>query len=182
MADTEKFGPETPEFWLNYAYQYLLAFNCTDEQANELAPALNRHMAESYTPNHRTDPEIPELVDALRESGIAIAVVSNRNNPYTELMDDLGLTPLVDFAMAAGEVNSWKPDPEIFQHAIERTGTKPAETIYVGDNYFADILGARRAGLNPVLIDPEKVFPDADCIVIESLSEIPGLLNGSPGS
>ena len=182
ITDTAEYGHDSPEFWLNYANQYLRAFNCPDEQAEDLAPALTRHMADRYDPDHRIDPEIPDLVEALRSSGLALAVVSNRNNPFTELMDTLGLTPYFDFAMAAGEVNSWKPDPEIFFHAMERTGTEPAETVYVGDNYYADIIGARTAGLNPVLIDPEQVFPDADCIRIEALSEIPGVLNGSTGT
>jgi HAD superfamily hydrolase (TIGR01509 family) len=182
VTDSEKYGYDTPEFWLSYARQSLQSFNCPQEQVEELAPALNVHMADRYEPDHRIDPEIPDLIDALRGQGLAVAVVSNRNKPLTELMDTLGLTPYFDFAMAAGEVNAWKPDPEIFFHAMERTGTSPEETIYVGDNYYADILGSRNAGLIPVLIDPHQVFPDADCIVIKSLSRIPELLNGRTGT
>jgi FMN phosphatase YigB (HAD superfamily) len=46
------------------------------------------------------------------------------------------------------------------------------ETVYVGDNYYADILGARRAGLQPVLYDPNLIFPDADCATIRSFDEL----------
>jgi FMN phosphatase YigB (HAD superfamily) len=42
----------------------------------------------------------------------------------------------------------------------------------VGDNYFADVVGARRAGLTPVLFDPDEIFPEADCIVIKSFDEL----------
>jgi predicted HAD superfamily phosphohydrolase YqeG len=48
--------------------------------------------------------------------------------------------------------------------------------MYIGDNYFADIVGSRRAGLLPVLYDPISLFPDADCAIIKSLAEIPSLL------
>jgi FMN phosphatase YigB (HAD superfamily) len=48
--------------------------------------------------------------------------------------------------------------------------------MYVGDNYFADIVGSHRAGLTPVLYDPASLFPEADCAVIKSLAEIPALL------
>ena len=48
----------------------------------------------------------------------------------------------------------------------------PDETVYVGDNYYADVVGARRAGLQPVLYDPHLIFPDADCITICSLDKL----------
>jgi putative hydrolase of the HAD superfamily len=84
-------------------------------------------------------------------------------------MTVLGLAPFFQFALAAGEISSWKPEPGIFQHALALLNTRPEQTIYVGDNYFADILGATSAGLRPVLLDPEGLFPEAACPVITSL-------------
>lgn len=57
--------------------------------------------------------------------------------------------------------------------------------MYVGDNYFADVLGAQNAGLQPILIDPEGVFTDhvdciGDCHVIRCMSELLALLQLSP--
>jgi putative hydrolase of the HAD superfamily len=59
---------------------------------------------------------------------------------------------------------------------MELLGTQPAHALYVGDNYYADVLGARAAGLEPVLIDPDEIFPEADCAVIHCISEILPLL------
>jgi FMN phosphatase YigB (HAD superfamily) len=59
---------------------------------------------------------------------------------------------------------------------LEMAGTSAPETMYIGDNYFADIVGSRRAGLMPVLYDPISLFPDADCAVIKSFAELPELL------
>lgn len=176
VSDSDKYGYDSPEFWQNYARKYLLAFNCPDNQALELAPHLTRHMAENYKPVHAVDPDTPRLLDELRSAGFVLGVVSNRDKPYNDLLEELALSGHFDFTLAAGEVASWKPDPMIFRHALQKSGTEAAETIYVGDNYFADVVGARGAGLWPVLIDPESVFPDADCDTIRSITELRSLL------
>jgi FMN phosphatase YigB (HAD superfamily) len=46
----------------------------------------------------------------------------------------------------------------------------------VGDNYFADIVGSRRAGLHPVLYDPNSIFPDADCTTIKSFDQLKSVI------
>lgn len=177
VADAERYVFDTPAFWLNYAHRYLLAFNCSPEQAETLAPELTRHMHEDYAPVHQADPDAHATLQALRDAGLVVGVVSNRDQPYTRLLETLDLAPLFDFSLAAGEVQSWKPDPQIFLHALERSGTLPGETVYVGDNYFADVVGARRAGLLPVLYDREGVFPEADCPVIETLAALQPLIS-----
>jgi FMN phosphatase YigB (HAD superfamily) len=74
--------------------------------------------------------------------------------------------------LAGGEVDIYKPEPGIFEHALKQMKVTASETVYVGDNYYADILGARRAGLQPVLYDPEHIFPEADCVTIRSFDEL----------
>ena len=69
-------------------------------------------------------------------------------------------------------MNSYKPEPGLFEHALNRARLAPHEAIYVGDNYFADVIGSRRAGLRPVLYDPDMVFPEADCTTIRSFNEL----------
>ena len=56
-----------------------------------------------------------------------------------------------------------KPDPRIFQIALERAGLEPSEAAYVGDLYSIDVLGARAAGLHAVLMDPGACWPPRDC-------------------
>jgi FMN phosphatase YigB (HAD superfamily) len=77
-----------------------------------------------------------------------------------------------ELALAAGELNTYKPEPEIFLYAVEKMGKKPGETLYVGDNYYADVIGAQRAGLPVILLDPEGVFPDAECPVIKVINDL----------
>ena len=56
-----------------------------------------------------------------------------------------------------------KPDPAIFRLALERTGVAPEDALYAGDIYSIDVVGARAAGLRPVLVDEGDLYPDADC-------------------
>jgi putative hydrolase of the HAD superfamily len=105
-----------------------------------------------------------------------MGVVSNREKPYWDKIIDLNLNPYFKFALASAEVNSYKPDRVIFEKALELAGTSAAETMYVGDNYFADIVGARRVGIIPVLYDPTDLFPDAGCATIKSFNDLPAFL------
>jgi putative hydrolase of the HAD superfamily len=56
-----------------------------------------------------------------------------------------------------------KPDPQIFQIALERSGANPANTLYAGDMYDFDVVGARAAGLHAVLLDPYADWGNVDC-------------------
>jgi len=101
-----------------------------------------------------------------------MAVISNRDKPFQETLDSHGLTEFFDFSLAGGEEDIYKPEPGIFEHALRRANVRARETVYVGDNYFADVIGSRRAGLQPVLFDPNGIFADADCTKIKSFDEL----------
>ncbi|MBI5080589.1 MAG: HAD hydrolase-like protein [Chloroflexi bacterium] len=60
--------------------------------------------------------------------------------------------------------------------AMKMANSAPDSTVYVGDNYFIDIIGARNVGITPILIDPENIFPDAECKVIRTLKELRSLV------
>jgi predicted HAD superfamily phosphohydrolase YqeG len=63
-----------------------------------------------------------------------------------------------------------------FRARIGTGGTSAHETMYIGDNYYADIVGSHRAGLTPVLYDPITLFPDVECDVINPSMNCPTLL------
>jgi FMN phosphatase YigB (HAD superfamily) len=64
----------------------------------------------------------------------------------------------------------------------ERGYCRPERSLYVGDNYYADVVSSRAAGLTPVLLDPERIFPEADCRVIDGLTELLAWLRPRGGS
>jgi FMN phosphatase YigB (HAD superfamily) len=103
-------------------------------------------------------------------------VVSNRQDSLAEVISALGLDWAFQVVLAAGEVDLWKPDPGLLLHAASLAGVEPKATMYVGDNYFADVIAARGAGMRPVLFDPMELFPEAECAVIGSLGELRSLV------
>lgn len=175
QKDQEKYR-DRAEFWVNFARRRLVALGCHPREAQTLAPGASAYMADHYKPQTHVPEEVFPLLASIKECGYVLGVVSNRDDPFHEELKDLKLDSYFKFALAGGEVDSFKPDPRIFEHALELAGTSAGETIYVGDNYFADIVGSRRAGLVPVLLDPVGLFPEADCDVIKSFHEFHDLL------
>ncbi len=117
------------------------------------------------------DGVVPAL-SALRERGFPLVVVSNANGTLRKHMDRVGLHPFFDCVIDSCEVGVEKPDPRIFEIALARAGADPASTVHVGDIYQTDVVGARAAGLRPVLLDETGQHPDADCDRVASLAEL----------
>ena len=176
QADNEIFKDDLKAFWVNFTKRRLAALGIHETEAIELAPQVSDYMGEFYKPEVYVPEEAYPLLASLKESGYVLGVVSNRDDPFQEELNKLKLDSYFQFVLAAGEVKSYKPEPLIFERALEMSGTSAQETMYIGDNYFADIVGSRRAGLMPVLYDPISLFPDADCAVIKSFAELPELL------
>lgn len=185
MADLELYGSLSKEFWTFYAERTLTVFGCAPQYARELAPQVAQRMDEEYDPLDHVPEEVHLTLQSLKDAGLRLAVVSNRSKPFDEQLATLGLSQYFEFAIAGGVIDLWKPGAGIFLHSVERLGVKPEETMYVGDNYFADVIGARNAGLQPVLIDPEGIFESAcdalgDCPMIRDMRELLPLLQLNP--
>lgn len=176
QEDSKMFGDDSKGFWGNFLRRRLVACGLHPAKAAELAPQTAIHMSEAYKPETHVPEDARTLLKFLKESGYMLGMVSNRESPYHQEMEKLEMHSYFQFFLAGGEVNSFKPDSLIFERALELAGTSAHETMYVGDNYFADIVGSQRAGLKPVLYDPISLFPDADCAVIKSFAELPELL------
>ena len=99
-------------------------------------------------------PDTAPTLRALRARGIKIGVVSNVPQDLRPIFAAHGLADLVDAFTHSFEVGVEKPDPAIFLRACEALGTKPAETLMVGDHPVADA-GALKAGLRFHLLPPD---------------------------
>jgi putative hydrolase of the HAD superfamily len=99
------------------------------------------------------------VLQALKQAGHTIGLVSNRDEDLQPIVDRYDLTAFFDFTLSAGQAGSYKPDPRIFYKALALAGdVAPRDAVYVGDNYFADVVGALNVGLDAILIDPRGVF------------------------
>ncbi len=114
---------------------------------------LDRYVAAEYgawRPAHEVPPTTPLLLEALRERGLKLGLVSNAFDPpelaHAEL-ERLGVASLLDVAVFASEVGARKPEPAIFLHALAALGVEPARALMVGDSLAADVAGAAALGI-----------------------------------
>ena len=98
-------------------------------------------------------PDVIPALDALQAAGLRLAVVSNWGWAAPELLQTLELARHFEVLSISARVGFQKPHPAIFEHALELLGIGPDQAVHVGDDPTADVLGARRAGIEPILID-----------------------------
>ena len=126
--------------------------------------------------------DVAPALDILKMRGLTLGIVSNMNRRGDDLIESLGLTPYVDFAVTSLEAGAEKPHPPIFMAALARAGIEPDEAVHVGDQIESDVEGARAVGINPVLVDRDGTRPWFDhCPRIEGLMELPDILDSFRG-
>lgn len=121
--------------------------------AGDLVNALYASVTDLWTPY--TD-AVPTLT-ALRAAGIRTALVSNVGMDIHPVLDRCGLTPLFDAVVLSVAVGAVKPNPEIFEHALDAIGVTATDALMVGDNWRDDA-GAAELGCR-VLILPRTSGP-----------------------
>ncbi len=104
--------------------------------------------------------EVPETLQAMRDAGLRLAVISNWGWSGPELLHTLDLAGYFEAVIISDRVGYLKPSAGIFQHALRVLDVPSGSAIHVGDSVAADVLGARAAGIRPVLI--QRTAQDAD--------------------
>jgi putative hydrolase of the HAD superfamily len=121
-------------------------------------------------------PDARPALEELRARGLRIVVVSNWDASLHERLDETGLAPLVDGAVASAELGHAKPDRRIFAHALELAGAPPEAALHAGDTLEADIEGALAAGLRAVLVARDgPVAAPPGVPAIGALTKLPAL-------
>jgi putative hydrolase of the HAD superfamily len=109
---------------------------------------------------------VPALSD-LRDRGLTLVAVSNWDCSLPRVLERCGLDGMLDGTVTSAGARARKPDPEIFAVALHLAGCGPDEALHVGDTEEEDVVGARAAGIRPLLIDRQGGGGD-----ISSLEEI----------
>lgn len=142
-------------------------------------PELRERLMNLYL-NLQAFPEVPATLRALKERGYVTAILSNGSPAMLEAaVQAAGLAPMLDAVLSVEEVGVFKPDPRVYQLAVDRLGV-PAEAICFQssngwDAYAASAFGMRVVWCNRYGQRPERLpgRPDAE---VRSLAELPGLL------
>lgn len=126
-----------------------------------------------------------EGLEALVDTGIPVGIVSNSNGTIEQRLAGLEILQVgpgagveVRCVIDSGTVGIEKPDPRIFHFALEELEMPPDDVWYVGDTPAFDVVGARRAGLDPLLMDPFDLNGDFGVAGIRSLSDVVSLIEG----
>ena len=115
---------------------------------------------------------LPALEEMHRE-GLTLGVISNIGMELPDHIRDLELDAYVSVMVSSGEVGVAKPHPAMFELALRKAGTSPAEAIHVGDGYESDVVGARDAGLHAIYLTREgEAAPSREVTVIRTLAEV----------
>ncbi len=128
-----------------------------------------------------------ETLEALRARGYRLGMVTNGSSEtQRQKIGRWKLAPYFDEIVIESEFGRGKPDPGVFAKALAGTGAAPHEAWMVGDNLYADIGGARAAGVHGVWIHRERLqFPDDPPARphrrIGHLAELRAALDGAAG-
>lgn len=113
-----------------------------------------------------------ESLGRLRAAGLRLGIVSNSDGRVEEALAASGLRDYFDVVIDSSLVGVEKPDPAIFRAALNALGLGPEEALYVGDLYEVDVLGARAAGIEAVLLTPSTPGPERQCRTAGSIDEL----------
>jgi len=170
------------EIWLAYNRGYAHALGAASRVESVAEFLLNEFTTGGVWT--RVIPGSAAALRAIAATGVKLAIVSNADGSVeAQLAADgicqLGAGPGVpmDAILDSSVVGVAKPDPRIFEIALERLGVSPDRAVHVGDTPAADVDGARAAGVTPVLVDPFDDHPDTDVLRVASLAAFAALLD-----
>jgi len=127
-------------------------------------------------------PGAQKVLAALKNAGFLLGLVTNTSLPHSVIkaeFDRLSLYDYFDTVVCSSEIVFRKPDRAMFDVALRSLNVQPAEAMFVGDDYRADVVGAKQAGLKAVWLNPQRhtvpgeVKPDYDIAGLEEILTFP---------
>jgi len=161
--------------WQAYFSELFSRCGVPSEQLAHVGTRVKEVHAESHLWTH-VDPATAPALEALKDQGYRLAVISNADGRVEGLIRDAGIHHFFEFVMDSAVVGVEKPNPEIFLRACDQMGVGPEESVYVGDLYPVDVLGARKAGMEAILLDPMGRL-DYPVDRIPNVAALPGYLH-----
>jgi putative hydrolase of the HAD superfamily len=166
------------EMWDGYLSEYVSELGVTDDVRADVLEHLHAEFATAAMWS-RVIPGSVDDLRALAATGIRLGVISNadgtvaiRLREQEVLQVGPGLGVPVECVIDSGEVGVVKPDPRIFAVALDAIGLPAEQAWYVGDMPGIDVVGARAAGIEPLVIDPYGFHRGHDYQTVASLRDV----------
>jgi len=154
-------------FWWTFHTYLLQGFDALDD-------GVRNTLVENTQNSANWDQILPgtrEALDRLRKQ-YAIAVISNADGRIDAVLKRCGIADCFHSITDSGKVGHEKPHPEIFEAALREMKANANDSLYVGDVYSVDYVGARGAGMQAVLFDMAGAYRNKGLPRVESLSEL----------
>jgi HAD superfamily hydrolase (TIGR01662 family) len=145
------------KIWTEYFQTFLRGCGVGEE----VLEVVGKEVVEAHRKRHLWSFMHPSTLGALehlRDAGYRMAIISNADGRIEGLIEGVGIKDFFEFVMDSKVEGVEKPDPEIFLRACNRMGVDPSESLYVGDLYGVDVVGARGVGMEAVLMDPQDLL------------------------
>jgi putative hydrolase of the HAD superfamily len=154
-------------FWLMFYTQLLADLNVDDDR-------LRDRLVASIRDSGNWDQIRPGTREHLQEIArqFQIAVISNADGRIEDVLRRCGIAECFLTITDSGLVGHEKPHPEIFRQALATLQAKPEESLYVGDVYSVDYLGATGAGMHAVMMDVPGAYKEKGVPRVERLDEL----------
>lgn len=160
-------GVPSHEQWLRANLRAFIRLSRVPEDAVEAVLGVLEQVESRFRP--KAVPRAREMLTLMRELGTKIGLCSNWETPIAPYLEQAGLYGF-DAVVISSEVGARKPHPLMFTMACEQLGVDPADAVFVGDSWSADIVGALRAGLVPVWIRRDQASRGLTHLVLEVTS------------
>jgi len=143
--------------WQQAAFQLLgerLGFN----QEHTIYAAVARVYREAYLKTRRSVTGAAALLSTLASyDNVTIGIVTNQlTAEQNDKLSACQLNEYIAFMVCAEQFDRPKPDPKIFKHALMLANAMPDSTVFVGDSWSSDVLGALAVGITPVWFNPQQ--------------------------
>lgn len=152
---------QSRDHYVEWQRQRVLAMLAeTDVHPGEYEVILDKFRQGNETRVLEAYPEVPGVLDGLRDQGLHLAICSNWDWDLTEAVDEVGLVDRVDVIVSSAWAGARKPHPRIFEHTLAKVGVAPDSVLFVGDTWGPDVVGPRAAGMTPVYLQRDGHWPD----------------------
>jgi putative hydrolase of the HAD superfamily len=158
------------EVWIRFTEDIVRGMGGDGESCRRVAVAITNGWLESA--NFELYEDVLPVLNALREAGLKIGLVSNTSRDLTAFVRHHGLD--VDAWVSSGVHGKVKPSPTIFKAVLELLNVEPAAAVMVGDSPEDDVSGAEALGMRGLLIDREGKHEREDAL--PTLLALPALL------
>jgi putative hydrolase of the HAD superfamily len=174
-------------YWENYAKGRVTKeqlrigrFTDTLQSFNIISNDLATKLADGYVriSPYQTAlfPGTKEILKELREQDYRLHIITNSFKEIQFIkLENSGIRDFFEAVLCSEEVGKNKPNPEIFHEAMLRTKAESSNSLMIGDDFEADVIGASRVGMRGILFDPDQLHAERQEIErVTSFYELPG--------